>query len=89
MKVAIPSKQSTVQGDTVETAVREGRCLKPTAGCGRVIALTQDDQGRRMPSYAFPHESYKKRWLLTGLCASCQDQATLREDGDTVIRGMD
>lgn len=71
-------------GDSVETAVREGRCLKPQMGCGQPIQL---DRTKR--SYAFPHPAYKDEWKLTGLCPACQDRAALTEDGDTIVRGED
>lgn len=73
-----------VEGDTLEVAVREGRCLKPPQGCGQPILLD-----RRKKTYDWPHESHKKQWLVTGLCPACQDQATLIEDGETVVRGLD
>lgn len=67
-------------GDTVEAAVREGRCLKPLMGCGSKIPLNQDEEGRRMPSYAFPNPAYRAEWKLTGLCPACQDRAALNAD---------
>ena len=81
--------EQIADGDSVEKAVREGRCIKPQMGCGQKIPLTQDSEGRRMPSYAFPHPGYKAEWLKTGLCPSCWDRVTLAEDGDTVVRGED
>jgi hypothetical protein len=81
--------EQIADGDSVEQAVREGRCLKPQMGCGQKIPLTQDREGRRMPSYAFPHPDYKEEWKRTGLCPSCFDRASLKEDGDTIVRGLD
>lgn len=65
----------TTDGDSVEKAVQESRCLKPNMGCGQKIELD-----RKKRAYAFPHPAYKAEWKLTGLCPSCQDRAALTED---------
>lgn len=71
-------------GDSVEQAVREGRCLRPQMGCGKPIPLD-----RQKKAY-FPHPAYKAEWKLTGLCSACQDQAALKEESDSnIVLGSD
>lgn len=76
--------EQIADGDSVEQAVREGRCLKPKMGCGQPIRLDRVNK-----VYAFPHPGYKTEWMRTGLCPACWDRATLAEDGETIVRGED
>lgn len=55
-----------VSEDSVEIAVREGRCLKQPVGCGKQIHLD------RQRMIYFSDEIYKREWKATGLCPSCQ-----------------
>jgi hypothetical protein len=74
----------TSDGDSIEQAVREGRCLKPSMGCGKIIPLN------RQKKVYFPHPSYRDQWKITGLCAACQDRASLQEESDdTIVLGSD
>ena len=80
------------EGDTVEQAVQEGRCIKPSLGCGKPIGLRRDPETlRRVAAYDFPTEAHAREWQLNGLCASCQERATLldQEDDSNIVRGMD
>jgi hypothetical protein len=49
-------------GDLPADAVREGRCLKGTFGCGQQIA--NGELARQ----------YWTEWRISGLCADCQDR---------------
>lgn len=54
-------------GDSVEQAIRENRCLRPKMGCG-------------LPIKGWPHPDYRGFYIETGYCPSCYDQLEIRAE---------
>lgn len=47
-----------------QDAVREGRCVSPPYGCGKILDLRKE----------FRDDLSIREWNITGMCQTCQDR---------------
>ncbi|MGW1398466.1 hypothetical protein ACWCRF_07240 [Streptomyces sp. NPDC002405] len=62
---------TALTGDSVSTAVQEGRCVREPIGCGQSM-FDATGNLRTMPDEEEPGY-FVAEWKVTGLCADCQD----------------
>ncbi|MEU2114847.1 hypothetical protein ABZ567_04145 [Streptomyces sp. NPDC016459] len=70
---------TALSGESVETAVSEGRCLAEPIGCGE---STVDENGNLEYDSDDPTDEvwYSLDWQMTGLCPACQDELDEPDD---------